>query len=231
MSAAEPTHADPTISGGRWAVFDVDGTLLPRKSMERRFIAHLLRSGCLPWRNVIRQLAGFLSALFSPHPTAAMKANKRYLQGLDEDTVRAAARLFIDQKILPALSPSALQTLLACRRSGFRILLLSGSPDFLIEPLQRVLRAEACISTRPELADSRYTGGLPGMHPYGRNKCLLLCRFQEQNAVNFRDSCVFADHYSDAHHMVLFGQATAVNPGRRLRRLASRHGWRTVRWR
>ena len=40
----------------RWAVFDIDGTLFPGGSLERRFLRRMLAEGMLPPQNIARFL-------------------------------------------------------------------------------------------------------------------------------------------------------------------------------
>ena len=49
----------------RWAVFDVDGTLLAGFSMERRFVDYLLRRKKLPLKNLLNYFLKILTAFWS----------------------------------------------------------------------------------------------------------------------------------------------------------------------
>lgn len=214
----------------RWAVFDVDGTLLPPSSMEKLFILYMLKNGILSLRNIFYYfLTGFLH-LFHNSFNIAFKSNKFYLKDMPVQPVRTAGAGFVQQCILPQLSATGLKRLRDYRKQGYRILLMSGSPDFLTLPLAGYLRPDAVITTHPEVKKGRFTGHLRNLHPYGDRKTRLLLRYREARKIDFQRSIVFANHHSDAHHLRLFGEAVAVNPTPKLKRLAENHNWKIEIW-
>ncbi len=212
----------------RWAVFDIDGTLLPGESMEAIFIRSLIREGVLSWAAVLKFLgkgAHFLLRLKIEH---ALKQNKYYLRGLDSREVQEIAAQIFQQEIRKQFADKGEEIIEELRSQGYRILLLSGAPDFLAEQLQRAYQADHVIATRLETENHRYTGRIDGLHPYGLRKTLLMKQTIRQLGIDPQQSLVFANHYSDADHMQLFGTAYAVNPDRKLKQIARQEGWEVV---
>lgn len=213
----------------RWAVFDVDGTLLPGTSMEKMFILHMQKLGVLPVRNIfLFLLYGSLKRLHNDL-AHSFKNNKYYLTALPVTAVWLAGRKFVHREVWPQISPVGIDRLNRYRKEGYRILILSGSPDFLTDTLARRLQADGVITTRLENKRGYFTGRMSGDHPYGENKTRLLKMHREEWNISFSESVVFANHHSDADHMRLFGTAVAVNPTSRLQKIAGEEGW-TVEW-
>src|SRR5256885_9889836 len=68
------------------AFFDIDGTLLAKPSLERRFFWQLHRRGKIPARNYFLWLAEMMRLRFGLHGLrAAAQSNKAYLCGVSPD--------------------------------------------------------------------------------------------------------------------------------------------------
>ena len=214
----------------RWAVFDVDGTLLPGSSMERRFVDYLLRQKKLPLKNLLSYILSSLKALWSKDGLAAIKANKSYLRQYPVATIEKEAECCFKCYIAPAFFKAGQQKINRLRQQGYKILVISGAPSFLARRLKSLCSPDFLICTELETDNGLYTGNLSGLYPYGQGKRILLEEIKEKLDLDFERSIVFANHYSDIYHMRLFGKAVAVNPGFRLRRAAKKYGWQIVSW-
>jgi alcohol-forming fatty acyl-CoA reductase len=213
-----------------WAVFDVDGTLLPGTSMERMFWRYLLRRRRLPARNVIYFMLRGLAGALKSGRDGLLKSNKSYVQGLTVSDVRILAEDCYRRWIAPRLAQKGKETTEDLRRRGYKIMIISGAPDFLAELLRTDYVPDLLISAGLEIQSGRYTGKLSTLHPYGERKKTILEGLAEREDLDFGRSIAYADHPSDIPHLELFGQPVAVNPKPRLRRHAQRHGWRIVSW-
>ncbi len=214
----------------RWAVFDVDGSMLPGTSMEKQFLMYLLRSGRLPLRSLFYYGFSALARWVREGADEAFKNNKMYLKDVPVQAVQRIAGVLFLQEILPAISPAALREWKQRRQAGYRILLMSGSPDFLTGLLADYLRPDFWVATHLEIRAGHFTGRVAGHHPYGKRKTLLLQQLQPKLEIDFARSIVFANHHTDAHHMRLFGEAVAVNPTPALQKIATAQGWPVVWW-
>lgn len=213
-----------------WAVFDLDGTLLPGTSMERMFWRCLLRRRRLPTRNIIHFISRGLAGARKAGLQSLLKSNKSYVRGLTVSGVRLLAADCYRRRISPRLAPKGKEAVESLRRQGYKIMIISGAPDFLAELLKAEYAPDLIISTGLEIDSGRYTGRMSTLHPYGQRKTSILAGLAEKEDLDFEHSIAFADHPSDIPHLAMFGRAVVVNPKRRLRRYARRHGWKIVRW-
>ncbi len=213
-----------------WAVFDVDGTLLPGTSMEKMFLWELIRRGEIPWQNMAYFLSHGIYTLVRTRSWDVLKGSKLYLRGLSKQRVTHLAEWYFRRCIVGRLSRRGMMEVRHHRTRGFRILYLSGSPEFLIRCLQQQEPADYWLAAQPEVKQGMFTGALARPHPYGRQKKTYLLQLQHALDIDFSRSIVFANHHSDVHHMEMFGQAVAVNPTARLRQIARRRGWPIAIW-
>lgn len=213
----------------RWAVFDVDGTLLPGTSMEKMAVRRLGRTGIVTFPMLFRFVLTGLRDLCRAGIPGFLR-NKRYFQGLREDDLSAFAGEMVRRFVVPRIPSAAREEMEGLRRRGFRILLVSGAPDFMLHPLALAIGADAAIGTVLETGDGRFTGKVAGEHLYGSEKTAILKKKADELKLDFGKSVVYANDTADAEHMRLFGTAVAVNPRSGLRREAGRRGWKTVQW-
>lgn len=214
----------------KWAVFDVDGTLIPGISMEREFLRYLLAGRLLPAANLVRFVAKGVTGVLAHGWEEAAKVNKSYLKGLRVSEIDEHADACFRKRIAPAISRAGLLNAESLRGKGYRILIISGAPAFLMHHLKPIMRPDSVICTELEVSGNRYTGDVIGRHPFGLRKRAILEDVRQDLDIDFSESVVFANHHSDVHHMKLFGRPVAVNPTRKLRKVAAASGWEIAAW-
>lgn len=205
------------------AVFDVDGTLIANDSLERIFVRFLWRYGELRASDLARLAGGAISALAAGH--SPLKANKAYLRGKQANHLERLAWDCFKQEIERRLLPGAIARLRWHQRAGHCVVLLSGTLDLLLAPLAEHLGVHARVGTEIEVADHCLTGRIAGLHPFGAAKAECLTAMNRAGAFDLARSFAYADHYADRYLLATVGHPVAVNPDRRLRRLAERQGW------
>lgn len=209
------------------AVFDVDWTILPGTSAERLFVRTLWRDGHLGLRGLARMLVGFLRHL--PDTTAA-RAERAYLRGWSVAEMEAVALACWQSQILPRLAPAALAAIEHHRQQGHAIVLLTGAPNLLAQPLAMHLKADVCLCSCLEQDDGRYTGRTVPPYPYGPTKRAVLERYAAEHGLDLTASWAYADSLTDLEVLERVGHPVVVNPDIRLRRLAAHRGWTIEHW-
>jgi phosphoserine phosphatase len=221
------------------AFFDIDGTLLPRPSLERRLVRFLLWRRELPLANFLRWVleAARLAcqARLAPQGASAIwNGNKMYLRG-----VRASVDGL--RFLLPPFSPQALECAARHAAAGHDIVLLSGT----LEPLARMLGAEfeaelrrlgcspvvhICATQLGECGGG-WTGRVLGQPMTGKAKAHAALRFARECGYDLSRSYAYADSASDRWLLSAVRHPAAVNPARRFSRFARARGWPVLRWR
>jgi HAD superfamily hydrolase (TIGR01490 family) len=213
---------------GQIVFFDVDGTLLPPPSTERRFLRWLLDRRIIGPGHLLRSALSLLIDV--PWSTAKFKANKAYLHGESVERFRALGAEFVTAAIVPILRRAAREAIGQHRRDGDRIILLTGTLDLLAEPLAKALAIDGAICGRLEQADGRFTGRTIPPHPYGEGKADALRDHTRQTGFDLGRASIYGDGWSDLPAFRLAGRATVVNPPPPLARRARRRGWTVAYW-
>jgi HAD superfamily phosphoserine phosphatase-like hydrolase len=105
------------------------------------------------------------------------------------------------------------------------IVLLSGSLDFLLAPLQEYLKADHLIAANMEVKNGRLTGHISGDYPFGSLKATIIQHFAEEHGLDFSRSYAYADHHSDHTLLRLFGNPVVINAKPKMVEIARREGW------
>ncbi len=229
MESTEPTPPGEEKTPRVAAVFDVDRTLLPRCVMDRVFLFWLFRKGYLDpadsaWvgLGLLGKMPGFLRVGYLHY--------HGYLVGRRPEDLEAWADACFETRLLPRLSPVGTQRFAAHRAAGHLTILLSGSLLPLVRRLGEHLGADLVVASAPEARDGRLTGKLIGPHRAGPAKAREVGELAARHGFDLAASYCYADHYSDAAMLRLFGHPVAANPDHRLERIARHLGWEVVRF-
>jgi phosphoserine phosphatase len=222
------------------AFFDLDGTLLPRASLEWRFIGYLLERDEISSAHVGRWLAR-LAGSFWRDPHGATAGNKSYLRGLREALVdewekslgpepfRRDALVFFDEGLHQVAWHCALR---------HPVFLVSGT----LAPLARVaarnlaelVSAEIKVcATELEVAPGRlrmWNGRIAGEHMSGGAKLRAVRILAARHGLDLSRSYAYGDSASDSEMLEAVGRGIAVNPTPHLARAARKRGWKTCVW-
>jgi len=210
------------------AFFDVDGTLLPPPSTERRFIRWLLDRKIIGIRHLTRSAISLL--IDFPWSAAKLKANKAYLRGEPVERFRALGAEVIAAAVAPAVRLAAREAIGRHRRQGDRIILLTGTLDLLAEPLARALAIDDIVCGRLEQSHGRFTGRTIPPHPYGKGKADALRHYARQAGIDLKQTTLYGDGWSDLPAFQLGGHPTVVNPSPPLEWLVRQQGWTVAHW-
>jgi HAD superfamily hydrolase (TIGR01490 family) len=237
--AEEVKEKDPRVA----AFFDLDGTLTPGPSLEKRFFRRLRyrkligRANYLRWiREAVRLAPRGLKQI--------LYANKMYLRGVRAEEADGGR----DQKQghanagwpSCAFFPEAVERLAWHCEHGHAIVIVSGT----LEPLARKaaldleerlagrgieILIEIC-ATRVETADGKWTGRILGEAMFGEAKARAIRRFCKSSGIEPSRCFAYGDSANDRWMLEAVGRPTAVNPSNDLARIAGRNGWPVLRW-
>src|SRR5882724_13539887 len=224
------------------AFFDVDGTLLAKRSLERRFFRDLRWRRKIPATNYLRWIVETLR-LGLPDVRRSAQGNKIYLRGISAETLSASApdsRSRFPGRVLTEFFPAAIQCVWWHALRGDSIVLVSGTLAPLAEIAKFALEREllwrglevnvSLLATQLEIRDGRWTGRVAGAAMFGEEKALAIERFARERGIALAKCSAYGDSSLDRWMLASVGHPFAVNPTRRLRRVARLHGWQMLAW-
>jgi HAD superfamily hydrolase (TIGR01490 family) len=224
------------------AIFDVDGTLgatrsttslIWHRSRQHSALRHGFWLASLAWRAPL----AFATDCISRGAADAMVYAQ--FKALSESELLADAELCCETLLVPSLFPDALAEIDLHRKAGRRIVLLSGGIDVVLAPLARRLNADL-IAQRLEVRDGRFTGtyrsysGIEGSGDalsQSERKSAALCDHAKRTGIDLPGSFAYGDSVNDIGMLSRVGTAVAINPDRRLRKMAGEKNWAIKEWR
>ena len=241
---------DPPASGaGRLqaaAFFDVDGTLVSTHIVHqyvffREFLARNhggIRSTLFPiwktafWIKCLKYL--YLDRINRSRMNIAFYQN---YSGLDATAVKGATDTCFDDLLKPHLFDEAVDCITEQHNAGHRVVLVTGSIDFIIAPLARYLsglgeakHAVDVVARTLTVNNGTFTGALNGVPIGDEEKATQMQQYADRHGVDLAGSYAFGDSVADVPMLETVGHPIAVNADKELSHIAAERGWQQVTW-
>jgi phosphoserine phosphatase len=220
------------------AFFDVDGTLLPHPSLERRFFWYLARRGKIRAANYSRWIAEMFR-LSSANLATALQSNKMYLRGVSA-AVLCQGCCAQSRYWMPEFFPAAMQRIWWHALRGDRTVLVTGTLAPLAEVVKAALEREllgrgvesqvSVFATELGLCEGSWTGTVAGEPRLGEAKAAAVKRFALVCGAPLSECFAYGNHALDRSMLEAVGTPIAVNPTSRLRQIARQRGWQVMKW-
>lgn len=220
--------AAPISAAKVGAFFDIDGTLLPKPSIEWRFIAYLLARDKITSAHAISWFAHAAKNLWR-NPRASTSGNKHYLKGLPVSLAFDWADSLTPQPL--EVSPQGLARISWHLAQRHRVFLVSGT----LAPLARAFAATisrqiGVVATELEISNGLWSGHLAGDHMSHDAKRETIRFLADQYALRFDLSYAYGNTLADLAMLECVGQPCAVNPSTWLKRIAAKRRWQICSW-
>jgi HAD superfamily hydrolase (TIGR01490 family) len=217
------------ITGQRqYDFFDVDRTII-RGSSGVLFLMRGARLGVFP----VSTLA-YIPFFFLQYSAGRLRADSRewhfpVLAGRSfrelEEVSRSAFR-----RMKTLVYPQARALIEDLRARGRTVVLATSSLDLIVRPLAEHLGIEEVIATTLEFEGDRCTGRFVEHPLFKDKKREKVYDFIRSRGAGWQDCSFYTDSVHDIALLESVADPVAVNPDRRLRRIAKRRGWRIVKF-
>ena len=155
----------------------------------------------------------------------------REYRGLDRRTLTYLSWQLLGEQIRPTIYPAARAALAADRAAGYRLVLLSGELDVALAPVAAELGFDDLVCNRLVYRDGVASGEVVAPLLAEGEKAAAIRRICQAHGTTPATARAYSDSLSDLPMLEEVGEPFAVNPERRLRRLAQSRGWPIVNWR
>ncbi len=210
------------------AFFDLDKTVIAKAAMSalRR---PLYAEGLLNKRSIARAVFTHLVYLHlgasDQRLTRIRDSLLRLTKGWRREQVLAIVEETIEEAVEPIIYQEALDLIEEHRDAGRLVVIVSASPEEIVQPLGRHLGVDATIASRAEVdGEGRYTGAM-AFYAYGPYKAQAMREIAESAGIDLAASYAYSDSYTDVPMLEAVGHPVAVNPDRVLARLARDRSW------
>ena len=237
------------------AFFDIDGTLVPKPSLELRFLGDLLQRRKIPPGNYLRWAARMLRSDGSGFRARAL-ANKMYLRGVEnlderstgnpiDSTVRESGHQDEGQASkpprhnprspVPRFFEDGVERVTCHAMLGHTVVIVSGTLEPLAKTAARALEAEIAArgfarsiracATRLKEMNGRWTGEILGEPIVGEAKARVLGALAREMHLDLSQCWAYGDSAEDRWMLAEVGSPVVMNPTFELRRIARKRGW------
>ena len=135
---------------------------------------------------------------------------------------------FMEMKIKPMFLDRAEALLEAHRRRGDRLLVMTSTNRFIVEPIVRALGIHEFMATELEMRQGRYTGRIRGEPCFQAGKVKRLRKWLDRQQATMTGSCFYSDSINDLPLLELVEYPVAVDPDADLRETAEIRNWPVI---
>lgn len=217
----------------RVAFFDVDGTLL-KSTIVHYYI--YLRSAVMPFPLKYFWLIGFLPKtiyyliLDRISRTRFNQVFYRNYRGMVVAEAKALSAKMFETSLRPKIFAEAVSQIQEHKEQGTAVVLVTGSLDFIVQPIADYLGVDAVLAPQLREADGRFTGELTTAPLIGEEKAKAVRSYANRHEISLAESYAYGDSGSDLPMLECVGNPVAVNPGKKFRQKALESGWEMHEW-
>lgn len=153
-----------------------------------------------------------------------LKSFKRLFKGRFLSDIRLHVDNFLTQNLIKMLYEPVKQRLKEAQDCGHEVIILSSSPDFLVKEIARRLEVSNWKATTYQVDEEGRFIGISHLLE-GKGKADHLRELSLQMNIPLTSTTVYSDSYLDLPVLNLAGEAIAVAPDFRLKRICLQKGW------
>ena len=209
--------------------FDVDHTIT-RKSTGMRFASVAVKEGLIPINFFLSLPFYFLKYRFGGKDFTLPDNSGGFLEGESEETLKRLSDFCFNKFIMDDIFPEVAALIKKQQNEGVRIVLLSSSIDFLIEPLAAYLGIDESIATSFDFQDGLCTGKFLGKPVFGTEKKRRAMLYLDENGLKSENCSFYSDSFHDLPFLLEAGSPVTVNPDKKLYNYANKMGWQVLKF-
>ena len=224
------------MSKQRIVIFDLDHTLT-QKGTWGRFVSGSLRGQWHLWipficLSIAAQMKYRLG--FGPREQVKETMMRWTLAGRSQKDLQARALDFARQEVDHGLRRRSKEILGWHQGRGDRVLIASAAVDLIVEPICGLLNIEEWVCTQTSYDKSGILKPkIKGRNCYGAGKLHMVKAYLDRNSGFTRGRVhitMYSDGYSDLDILRWADIGIAVNPSRKLAKIAPRYGFEVQNW-
>ncbi len=135
---------------------------------------------------------------------------------------------FMQQVIEPMQLDKAKVLLQKHRDAGDRLLIITSTNRFIVEPICHGLGVTELLATDAEIVDGRYSGKVDGIPTYKEGKVIRLNAWLKEQNETLEGSWFYSDSINDLPLLLEVDHAVAVDPCPALRGVAEAKNWQII---
>lgn len=215
------------------AFFDVDGTLVKSTIVHYYVYFRRRRLGAVLgriWFALFLVKCLYFLILDKINRSRFNVVFYRSYRGLPASDIKAMVADCFREMIEPRIFTQAKGCIAAHRHAGRKIVLVTGSIDFIMQPVVGAFGADDLIAPTLVESSGRFTGALDGPPVGEQEKARRMNEFAKEHAIDMESSFAYGDSLADVPMLETVGHPQTVNPSKGLAAVAVSRGWPVHRW-
>ena len=135
---------------------------------------------------------------------------------------------FMRQVIAPMQLAKAQALLQQHRDAGDRLLIITSTNRFIVEPICHSLGVTEILATDAQIVDGRYSGKVEGVPTYKEGKVVRLNAWLKEQGESLKGSWFYSDSINDLPLLLEVDHAVAVDPCPALQAVAEEKHWQII---
>jgi putative phosphoserine phosphatase/1-acylglycerol-3-phosphate O-acyltransferase len=210
------------------AIFDFDGTLIAGYSATA-FIREQLRRGDLSPREFLELMRAMGSfGLGSLGFSGMMAINAQFMRGIEEETYLDVGEELYSREIARLIYPESRALVNAHLAKGHTVAIISSATPYQVLPAARDLDIEHVLCTHLEVKNGRFSGAVVRPTCFGQGKVDAAESLAKKQGAELEQSFFYSDSTDDQLLLERVGRPRALNPSKKLERLARANHWPVV---
>ena len=221
LQAIEESPPGPGVA----AIFDYDGTLISGFSAPT-FIREQLKRGDLKPREFLTLMNALASfGLGKLGFSAMMLVNAQFMRNKSEQAYIEMGETLYQQQTARLIYPESRTLVEAHQARGHTVAIISSATPYQIGPAGRDLGIEHLLCSHLEVKDGKFTGEI--IHPtcFGEGKVTAAEALADETGADLDQSFFYSDSTDDLQLLERVGHPCALNPSRKLLRIAQQKHW------
>lgn len=210
------------------SAFDLDHTLLKGNSSVG-FCRYLYRHGVIPFSTVLLSVFYSLRHYFLGMTLAELHHSvfDKVLRGKPFASLEKYLDKFVDEYIEESLYMPAFLCLKKAQKKGHYTMILSNSPNFIVERFARALKVNAYRATEYVMDEKRCFSKIIKILE-GKDKAHHIQTIAKKLGIFFEHITAYSDSFLDLEFLQVAGNPIAVNPDKKLRAISEKNRWSII---
>ena len=193
------------------AIFDVDFTLTSKETLLQLF-KFLIKEDKKNLKFLPRAaFSGLMYGLKFYDEKKVKQSFLKFIDGVEEKDLKILVKKYYDEVLSKIIYKDSIDKKL--KSEGYKIYLISASPEFYLNELYNIKEVDVIIGTRFSFNEGKFERKMVGENCKGEEKVRRLKEYLQENniEVDYKNSYMFSDSLSDKPLLDLVGNGYLIN--------------------
>lgn len=195
------------------ALFDIDYTIT-RKETLMEFYKYIVSRDIKNIKFLPRALySGAMYGVGIYDEKRVKESFLKFIENIEEKKLAVLTKEFYHDRLSKILYKDAVDMIKKLKREGYKVILISASPEFYIKEFYAIEEVDLIIGTKFIFKEGKFIRNMDGMNCKGEEKVRRLkAALKEENIeADYKNSYMFSDSLSDKPLLDLVGKPYLIN--------------------